>query len=218
MILTKCRLHAAAVTAALLLMTGAVQAQSEAVLTKRPAQLRDAPGDNSRALATLALQTPLTRTGERQGGWIRVRMADGANGWVHMFDVASVTQPPAANVGTSALRGITSFFNKGSTPPPNPSNMPISTVGIRGLGAEDIANAQPNPQAVAMVDSARLDANQARQFAAAASLGSKVVAPLPAPAAASPFTSPAPGNGSGNTGNGGSFAPANNNNNMYGGS
>ncbi|RYX94629.1 MAG: SH3 domain-containing protein [Comamonadaceae bacterium] len=220
MILTKYSLQAAVVTAAMLGLAGAAQAQSEAVLTKRPAQLRDAPGDSSRSLATLALQTPLTRVGERQGGWIKVRMADGSNGWVHMFDVAPVNAPAnatvAGNAGTTALRGITSFFTKAGTPP-NPSNMPISTVGIRGLGAEDIANAQPNPQAVAMADSARLDAAQARQFAAGAPLVARAVTPLPAPAATSPFTAPTGNPNTSNGGSGGSFAPASNNN-LHGGS
>jgi hypothetical protein len=57
-----------------------------------------------------------------------------------------------------------------------------STVGIRGLGAEDLANAQPNLAAVAQADANRANAAQARQFAGSASLGSRQVEPLPTPA------------------------------------
>jgi hypothetical protein len=57
-----------------------------------------------------------------------------------------------------------------------------STVGIRGLGAEDLANAQPNLAAVAQADANRANAAQARQFAGGASLSSRQVEPLPVPA------------------------------------
>ena len=55
-------------------------------------------------------------------------------------------------------------------------------MGIRGLGAEDIANAQPNPAAVGRAEALRLDAGQARQFAMQASLSPQNVEPLPVPA------------------------------------
>ncbi|MDO9402713.1 MAG: SH3 domain-containing protein [Polaromonas sp.] len=184
MILTKFKLQAVVVTGALLVFSGGAWAESESVLVKRPAQLRDAPGDQAGSLASLAVQTPLTRLGERRGAWIRVRTADGASGWVHMFDVGSATAPVAGNAGANALRSITGFFNKGSAAPVVATG-PISTVGIRGLGAEDLANAQPNLLAVTLADSARLDATQARQFANSASLVAQNVAPLPVPASRS---------------------------------
>jgi uncharacterized protein YgiM (DUF1202 family) len=165
---------------ALLLASALAHAQPESVLVKRTTELREAPGETSRSVAPLAARTPVTRSGARQGAWIQVRTAEGASGWVHMFDVAPASSAAAPSAGANALRGLTSFFNKGSAQ--GGATTATSTVGIRGLGAEDLARAQPNMAAVAQADTLRMDADQARQFASAAALGSRPVDALPAPA------------------------------------
>ncbi len=166
----------------LLLGSALAQAQSDVVLLKRATELREAPGENSRSLAALAARTPLARSGARQGAWIQVRTNQGASGWVHMFDVGSAATAEAPGAGANALRGLTSFFNRGSAQ--GATTTATSTVGIRGLGAEDLARSQPNMAAVAQADALRLDADQARQFASGAALVSRPVEALPAPAAA----------------------------------
>ncbi|MEP6770719.1 MAG: SH3 domain-containing protein, partial [Polaromonas sp.] len=164
MILSKTNIQAGMVILALAAFGTAAHAQpqGEAVLIKRAAQLREAPGEAARAVAPLPVQTSVTRLGERQGAWVKVRMADGTSGWVHMFDITSASSQGSA--GTSALRSLSSFFNKGSAQAPGGA-VATSTVGIRGLGAEDLANAVPNLAAVAQADANRVDAAQARQFA-----------------------------------------------------
>jgi hypothetical protein len=196
MILSKSNIRAGVVfpflMAASLVFSAAAQAQpqGEAVLIKREAQLRDAPGDSARSLAPLPVQTSVTRLGDRQGAWIKVRTADGTSGWVHMFDVTSASAPSGGAAG-GALRSLSSFFNKGSAQAPS-SSVSTSTVGIRGLGAEDLANAQPNMAAVAQADANRVNAAQARQFAGGASLSSRQVEPLPVPAAPAASSGAAP--------------------------
>jgi hypothetical protein len=59
-----------------------------------------------------------------------------------------------------------------------------TTVGIRGLSAEDIANAQPDAAAVARMEGLRQSEAEARAFAASASLKSQTVEALPGPATA----------------------------------
>ncbi len=158
------------------------QTGSETLLVKRSAELRTVPGDTSRSLAALAPNMPLTRLPARQGAWIQVRTVSGTTGWVHMFDVGTAAaSAPSANVATGALRGISNFFNRGSAQAN--TTTATATVGIRGLGAEDIANAQPNLAALAQLDNMRLDAQQARRFAAGAQLQARAVDPLPAPSA-----------------------------------
>ncbi|MES2509463.1 MAG: SH3 domain-containing protein [Pseudomonadota bacterium] len=180
MILSKTGLRASLVLAgALLALTGTASAQSEAVIIKRAAQLREAPGESGKALATLPVQTSVTRLAERQGPWIKVRMADGTQGWLHIFDITAAGNAQASNAGTGALRSITGFFNRSNAQ--GNASPATSTVGIRGLGAEDIANSQPNLTAVTLLDTARLDASQARQFAGTASLSSRAIEPLPIP-------------------------------------
>jgi len=191
MILTKPKIRASARHAYLALCAGllcstAAWAQSppqgETVQIKRAAHLRDGPSESSRSLMPLALQTSVVRLGEKQGAWIKVSASDNIEGWVHMFDVTAPASASTStgNVGTSALRGITGFFNRGSGQAPG-NNVATSTLGIRGLGAENLNNAQPNVAAVAQLEALRVNAAQARQFGAAASLETRPVDPLPLP-------------------------------------
>jgi hypothetical protein len=175
-------------SACLLLSTTVVTAQvpaaanntGEVLVTKRPASLRQEPGDGARSLQTLPLQTQLTRLGDKQGAWIKVSLVDSSQGWVHMFDV---TTPGAASsvgsTGAGVLRSVTSFLNRGSAQPRN--NVSTTTAGIRGLNAQDIASATPNPQALQRAESFQLGADQANRFASAASLSRQSVADLPVP-------------------------------------
>jgi Bacterial SH3 domain len=164
-------------------------AQTEALVAKRATELRDAPGDTANSLATLPAQTTLTRLPARQGPWVQVKAANGQTGWVHMFDMGSPgTTSTVANTAQGALRGLTNLFNRGSAQ--NSAGSPTSTVGIRGLGAEDIANAQPNLAALAQADTMRMDAAQAKRFAAEAPLTPRTVEPLPEPPPPAPPTPP----------------------------
>lgn len=159
-------------------LTGVAHAQETAVV-KRATQLRDAPADTGASVAPLEANAVVTRGSERKGAWTKVSTQQGATGWVHMFDLGpqSGSATASSNAATSGLRGVGSLFggNSGS------STTATSTVGIRGLGAEDIANAQPNPAAVGQAEALRVNADQARQFATAASLQPRAVPALAAP-------------------------------------
>ncbi|WP_298933650.1 SH3 domain-containing protein [uncultured Ramlibacter sp.] len=171
---------------AALLACGTAQAQAqtpeEAAVMKRAADLRETPAETGRSLAALPAQAPITRLGGRQGPWVQVRSEAGATGWVHLFDVGPASGGAGSNSGnaaTGALRGITSLFSKGGTQ--RTATTPTSTIGIRGLGAEDLAQAQPNAAAVAQMEGLRQSEGQAREFARDASLAQVNVQPLPAP-------------------------------------
>ncbi len=150
-----------------------VHAQEATV--KRATDLRESPGDKSASLGALPEQSPVVRTGERQGSWVKVRTSQGKSGWVHMFDLGVQPASASSNSAASGLRGLGGLFGGGST------TTATSTVGIRGLSAEDIANAQPNPAAVGQAEKMRVDAAQARQFASTSALRQRAVAPLPEP-------------------------------------
>ena len=164
------------------------QAQTEATLTRRPTALREAPAEASPSLAQLPAKTPLERLPERSGAWVKVRVGTatastvaGATGWVHLFDLGTPEAVvPAGNPATGLLRNVTSFLSRSSVPPS--ATVTTSTIGVRGLGAEDIARAQPNPAAVDQMDALRADGDAARQFAGLANLTPATVAPLPRPA------------------------------------
>lgn len=170
--------------ATLLALACATTWSQEAMLTKRPTTLRDAPAATAATVANLPAQSAITRLPARQGPWVQVRTAAGISGWVHLFDVASAAeQGTVASTATGALRGLTNFFNRGNAAAPT---TPTATVGIRGLSAEDLGSAQPNMAALAQAEGQRQDANQARKFAADAALRAQTVAPLPVPAVAAP--------------------------------
>lgn len=171
----------------------AVHAQDAAVL-KRATDLREAPSDTAPSVAPLPAQASVTRTPERKGAWVKVRTPQGASGWVHMFDLNPAAGSAAGgggNVATSGARGLGSLFGGGA----GSTTTATSTAGIRGLGAEDIANAQPNPAAVGRAEGLRAGPEDARRFAGGAALRSRDV-----PALAEP-PRPAAGGGGG-TGSG----------------
>lgn len=172
-------LHRGSLAAALALALLAVpaQAQQDAAVLKRATELREGPAQTSASLGALAADSSVARTGERKGSWVKVRTPQGAAGWVHMFDLgAQAGTAPASGGATSGLRSLGGLFGgSGST------TTATSTVGIRGLGAEDIANAQPNPAAVRDAEKMRVSAEQAQRFASASALRTQRVEPLPEP-------------------------------------
>jgi hypothetical protein len=168
--------------------------QAEPAVLKRPAQLRELPAETARSLAALPAQEAVTRLGARQGLWIQVQTRAGVAGWVHRFDVgpaaadaaagsaapAASSAPAGGSVVTGSLRGLTNFLRGSNAPPPHTAT---STIGIRGLDAEDLARARPDLDAVGRMEQLRLGESGARQFAAQAALVAATVPPLPAPAA-----------------------------------
>lgn len=161
----------------------AAQAQEEAAVVRRATELREQPADSGRSVAPLAADTQVTRLPERSGSYVRVRTAAGAVGWVHLFDVGAPGSASAGSSGGGAsgvLRGVTGFFSK---PTQQRTTVSTSTIGIRGLGAEDLNNAQPDGAAVTRMEALRVSDQQARQFAREAQLTTANVDPLPAPAA-----------------------------------
>jgi hypothetical protein len=96
-----------------------------------------------------------------------------------MFDVGTAASSTStSSTASGMLRGLTSFLNRGNT---QTTTTATSTVGIRGMGSEDIANAQPNLSALKQAEALRSDAAQARKFADEAQLVVRTVEPLPEP-------------------------------------
>lgn len=182
------RLPGRALPAAALLLAGvgAALAQGDPGVMRRAADLRATPSASAQSLASLPAQAPVTRLAGREGAWIQVRTASGQTGWLHLFDVGSPGAADSSSSGagqaaSGGLRGLTSLFSRGSGA--GGSTVATTTVGIRGLSAEDIANAQPDAAAVTRMEGLRQNETEARTFASNASLKSQTVEPLPAPGA-----------------------------------
>jgi len=179
-----------------LLISQSVLAQSDTVTVKRESQLRESPAESAPSLAALPVQTPLTRLATRRGPWIEVRTTQGQTGWVHLFDVGTVPAAQGGNFATGALRGLTGLLGGGNALAPT-TRTATATVGIRGLGAEEITNAQPNPIAVTLMETLQINTAQAQQFGAVAGLTAQAMAPLPVPP---PPSGPATPGAAGNSG------------------
>lgn len=152
----------------------------EAAVTRRATELRDAPAETGRSIASLPAQAPVTRTAERRGPWVQVRTAAGDTGWVHLFDVGPAGSSASAEGGGGgkllggALRGVTNLFGGGTR-----TTQTATTAGIRGLGAEDLAQSQPDAAAVRQMEGLRASESDARSFADRSAWRAAAVDPLP---------------------------------------
>jgi Bacterial SH3 domain len=106
---------------------------------------------------------------ERRGGWLRVS-AKGKRGWVKLYQVRAGEGPEATKSG----EGVAMLKNIGQTGRSGSQGI-VATTGIRGLSAENLKTAKPNPKAVAAMDAYRANDSAARDYAHSAGLKDKDV-------------------------------------------
>ena len=139
---------------ALLLLVPAL-ALAEPATVIRATDLKQAPASDSDTVAALAEQTAVEVL-ERKSGWIRVKSVSG-EGWVRMLAL----RLGGATAAKSGASGQTQMFNVART---GTSGTQVTT-GVRGLDAEQIANAQPNPAELAKLEKFAADRDAAASFA-----------------------------------------------------
>lgn len=149
----------------LLLLAVPLLAGAEPATLVRATELKTAPATDADTVATLP-ENAAVQTLERKGGWTRVK-ADAGEGWVRMLALR-FGGPGEAKRGDS---GITQLFNAART---GTSGAQVTT-GARGLDADQLANAQPNPAELAKMDSFAADAGAAAGFAAKGKLSAAAV-------------------------------------------
>jgi hypothetical protein len=147
-----------------ILLLGAPALAQETVYTNRATELRAAPDFDAKIVQNLAEKSPV-QVLERKGPWSRVK-TEKESGWVRMMHLRGgvvVVEAQAPTATGSALSGFSRLIGGGSgNAAPKAQS---ATVGIRGLSAEDIGNAAPNPQALAKVKSLRSDKVESERFA-----------------------------------------------------
>ena len=139
-------------------------AAAEPATVIRAAELKQEPASDSATVAPLAESTAVDAL-ERKGGWTRVK-AGGNEGWVRMLSLrfGSGTAKPGDS-------GVSQLFNAART---GTSGTQVTT-GVRGLDAQMLANAQPNPAELAKLKDFAVERGAAAGFAAEGSLSSKPV-------------------------------------------
>lgn len=110
---------------------------------------------------------------ERRGGWLRIT-AQGKSGWAKLHQVRAGEGPESKSSG----EGLAILKNVGQTGRSGSQGI-VATTGIRGMSAEELKNAKPDPAAVKKLDGYSVAAGQAREYANAAGLKEKTVPPLP---------------------------------------
>lgn len=157
--------------------TATLQA-AEAGRTIVAADLKQQPFIDAATVVNLPAGTGLEVL-QRQGGWMQVKSGTG-EGWLKMTAVklgtATATQEKSGN-------GLSTLVNLATTGRSGSSGVTVTT-GVRGLGQEELKNAQPNPEAVSKMESFTAARNETAAFASSAKLQSQTLEYLSAPAGA----------------------------------
>jgi hypothetical protein len=141
----------------LLLLLIPVLAWAEPATVIRATELKKSPTTDAPTVAELA-PTTLVEALERRGGWTRVKAQDG-EGWVKMLALRYGATGPGARRGDS---GLSQLFNVART---GSSGTQVTT-GVRGLEAEQIANAAPNAAELKRMQQFAASPEAAAKFAA----------------------------------------------------
>jgi hypothetical protein len=135
----------------------------------RATELKKDPATDAPTVAELAENAAVDAL-ERQGGWTRVK-AGSAEGWVKMLAL----RYGAAGTARPGGSGISQLFNVARS---GTSGTQVTT-GVRGLDAEMLAAARPNPAELQKLDGFSSSPAAASSFAASGKLSAQ---PLEYPA------------------------------------
>ena len=138
---------------------------AEPATVVRATEMKKDPATDAATVATLAENTAVDAT-ERRGGWTRVK-APAGEGWVKMLAL----RYGAAGAAKQGDTGISQLFNVART---GTSGTQVTT-GVRGLDADMIKAAQPNPGELSKLESYAASKDASARFARTAKLQSQSV-------------------------------------------
>lgn len=108
----------------------------------------------------------------RSGGWVRVQMEQGRQGWLRVWQIRTAT----ADEGNALFQGL-KRFSRGiaglfgaSDGDDVPQTQVTATIGVRGLDAGEFVEAAPDPAALRQARGMRATGAEATAFAQAAGL------------------------------------------------
>jgi hypothetical protein len=148
-----------------LLLLFPLLAWAEPATVIRATELKKDPASDAATISQLNENTAVDAL-ERKGGWTRVKAA-GAEGWVRMLALR-YGGDSAAKPGDS---GVSQLFNVART---GSSGTQVTT-GVRGLDADQLATAQPNPAEMKKLGSYSASKDGAASFAAQGKLQAQTV-------------------------------------------
>ncbi len=121
---------------AAILLLAPVLCLAEPATVIRAADLKQAPATDAATTGRLVENAQVDAL-ERNGGWTRVKAAGGVEGWVRMLALryAGAGEAKQGDSGVSQLLNVARSGTSGTQ----------VTTGVRGLDADQLANARPNP-------------------------------------------------------------------------
>lgn len=125
----------------------------------RATELKKEPGTDAPTVAPLAEGAKVDAL-ERKGGWTRVKAEGGAEGWVRMLQLrygsGAGSEAKSGDGGVSQLLNVARTGSSGSQ----------VTTGVRGLDADMLAKARPNPAELSKMTGYAVNRDSAAGFAA----------------------------------------------------
>jgi hypothetical protein len=142
-----------------------LMAVAEPASVIRTTDLKQEPATDARTVVTLQENTSVEAL-DRKGGWTRVKASE-AEGWVRMLSLrfGGTAAPKAGPTGATQLFNVARTGTSGTQ----------VTTGIRGLDAEQLATAQPNPAELAKLGKFAADRDGAEKFAKQGKLAAQPV-------------------------------------------
>ncbi|MGH8705084.1 MAG: SH3 domain-containing protein [Burkholderiales bacterium] len=142
-------------------------AGAEPATVIRATELKREPASDAPTVAPVGENAKVDAL-ERKGGWMRVKTDAGAEGWLKMLAL----RYGGAGEAKPGDSGIAQMLNVARTG----TSGAQATTGVRGLDAEQLKNARPNPGELKKMEGYAVTRDGAAGFASGASLQPRQVA------------------------------------------
>jgi hypothetical protein len=154
------------------LCAAATLALAEPAVTVKQVELRATPAADAKSLLSVPANTTVDLV-KREGAWVQLKSGR-VTGWAKLFDI----RLPAA--GSTATKGGAGNSMSQTLNLAAGSRGTSVTTGVRGLDADMLRKAVPNPQEFTTLESWASTRDQARTFASAGRLEARTLEPLKA--------------------------------------
>lgn len=147
-----------------------VVSSAEIGTTRSAANLLSAPKSDAKTVGRVA-ENSRVEIMERRGAWLRIKR-DSASGWLRLHQVRL-----GEGAQKTSSEGTKMLWKVGQTGRSGASGI-VATTGVRGLSADDLKTAKPDPKQVQALEGYRANDAQAREQARAAGLRENKIAHL----------------------------------------
>ncbi|MDR3412214.1 MAG: SH3 domain-containing protein [Formivibrio sp.] len=148
-----------------ILLFASTLALAESGSVSRSSELKDKPFLDAATVTRLSAGS-IIDIKTRKGAWAQVSTRDGKTGWLKILNIRS-----AGGSSGNGMGGVNELFNVAKTG----SSGNTVTTGVKGLSAEQIKNAKPNPREVERMQSYGVSSQEAQRFARSTGLQSQKV-------------------------------------------